>query len=79
MTKGVRITNHREDSRSTLPVSQGLLQRKRKCCELVTETVIHSSIIAWKIPWMEECGMLQSMGLPRVGDDQSTFLFFLFL
>ena len=23
----------------------------------------HSSILAWKIPWTEECGGLQSMGL----------------
>ena len=27
----------------------------------------HSSTLAWKIPWMEEPGRLQSMGLPRVG------------
>ena len=27
----------------------------------------HSSILAWKIPWMEEPGRLQSMGLQRVG------------
>ena len=29
----------------------------------------HSSTLAWKIPWMEEPGMLQSMGLLRVGHD----------
>ena len=29
----------------------------------------HSSILAWKIPWMEEPGGLQSMGLQRVGHD----------
>ena len=29
----------------------------------------HSSILAWKIPWMEEPGRLQSMGLQRVGHD----------
>ena len=28
-----------------------------------------SSTLAWKIPWMEEPGGLQSMGLHRVGDD----------
>ena len=28
---------------------------------------IHSSTIAWKIPWTEEPGRLQSMGLQRVG------------
>ena len=27
----------------------------------------HSSIIAWRIPWTEEPGRLQSMGLQRVG------------
>ena len=29
----------------------------------------HSSILAWKIPWVEEPGRLQSMGLLRVGHD----------
>ena len=29
----------------------------------------HSSTLAWKIPWMEETGGLQSMGLLRVGHD----------
>ena len=29
----------------------------------------HSSILAWRIPWTEEPGALQSMGLQRVGHD----------
>ena len=29
----------------------------------------HSSILAWRIPWIEEAGGLQSMGLQRVGCD----------
>ena len=29
----------------------------------------HSSTLAWKIPWMEEPGRLQPMGLQRVGHD----------
>ena len=29
--------------------------------------VTHSSILAWKIPWMEEPGRLRSMGLQRLG------------
>ena len=29
----------------------------------------HSSILAWKIPWIEEPGGLQSMGSLRVGYD----------
>ena len=29
----------------------------------------HSSILAWRISWLEEPGGLQSMGLKRVGHD----------
>ena len=29
----------------------------------------HSSILAWKIPWTEEPGRLQSIGSQRVGHD----------
>ena len=29
----------------------------------------HPSILAWRIPWREEPGGLQSMGLQRVGHD----------
>ena len=29
----------------------------------------HSSILAWRIPWTEDPGGLQSMGLQRVGHD----------
>ena len=29
----------------------------------------HSSILAWRIPWTEEPGRLQSMGSQRVGHD----------
>ena len=34
----------------------------------------HSSILAWKIPWAEEPGRLQSMGSLRVGHDWTTSL-----
>ena len=34
----------------------------------------HSSTLAWKIPWMEEPGTLQSMGSLRVGQDWATSL-----
>ena len=34
----------------------------------------HSSTLAWKIPWMEEPGRLQSMGSLRVGHDGVTSL-----
>ena len=36
---------------------------------LEEEMATHSSILAWKIPWTEEPGGLQSMGLQRVGHD----------
>ena len=32
----------------------------------------HSSILAWKIPWTEEPGGLQSMGSQRVGHNLAT-------
>ena len=41
---------------------------------LEKEMVIHSSIIAWKIPWTEEPGGLQSMGVARVRHDLATKL-----
>ena len=34
----------------------------------------HSSTLAWKIPWTEEPGRLQSMGSLRVGHDWATYL-----
>ena len=36
---------------------------------LEKEMATHSSNLAWKIPWTEETGRLQSMGLQRVGRD----------
>ena len=36
---------------------------------LEKEMATASSILAWKIPWMEEPGRLQSMGSLRVGHD----------
>jgi len=40
-------------------------------CEdlLEKEMATHSSILAWKIPWMEESGRLQFMGSQRVRHD----------
>ena len=39
------------------------------------EMAAHSSILAWKVPWTEEPGGLQSMGSQRVGHDWATFTF----
>ena len=41
---------------------------------LEKEMVTHSSTLAWKIPWMEEPGGLQSMGSQSVGHDRATSL-----
>jgi len=38
-------------------------------CEFEKEMATHSSILAWRIPWTEEPGGLQSMGSQRVGHD----------
>ena len=40
---------------------------------LEKEMATHSSILAWKIPWMEAPGRLQSMGSQRVGHNWVTF------
>ena len=36
---------------------------------LVKRMATHASILAWRIPWTEEPGRLQSMGSQRVGRD----------
>ena len=41
---------------------------------LEKEVATHTSILAWKVPWMEKTGSLQSMGLQRVGHDKATSL-----
>ena len=38
---------------------------------LEEEMAPHSSILAWRIPWAEEPGRLQSMGSQRVGRDRA--------
>ena len=43
---------------------------------LEKEMATHSSILAWRIPWMEESGGLQSTGSQRVGHDWATSLHF---
>ena len=41
---------------------------------LEREMATHSSILAWRMPWTEEPGGLQSMGSQRVGHDRVTSL-----
>ena len=44
---------------------------------LEKEMATHSSILAWKIPWTEEPGGLQSMGSQKVRHDRVTSFSFL--
>ena len=53
--------NTDERSRTKYPPSIGETLEK--------EMATHSSMLAWKTPWMEEPGRLQSMGLQRVRHD----------
>ena len=53
------------------------------CCFVVSLWILlekamapHSSTLAWKIPWMEEPGVLQSLGSLRVGYDWATSFHF---
>ena len=64
-----------------MKVKMEIRKERRGCCEgyrASCEKVMshrkkamapHSSTLAWKIPWMEEPGGLQSMGSRRVGHD----------
>ena len=45
---------------------------------LEKEMATHANIIAWRIPWTEDPGGLQSMGLQRVGHDLSEHFHFSF-
>ena len=57
--------------------SEGCLSKRkilwcqRNNCDAL-EMATHSSILAWRIPWREEPGRLQSMGSQRVGHDWTT-------
>ena len=44
--------------------------------EVLKEMATHSSILAWRIPWTEEPGRLQSLGSQRVGHNWATNTFF---
>ena len=63
-------------NRSTpgLPVHHELLEFTQTHVHWEKAMAPHSSSLAWKIPWMEEPGRLQSMGLLRVGSDCVTSL-----
>ena len=53
--------------RICLPVQETWIQSLSQEDPLEKGMAIHSSILAWEIPWTEEPGRLQSMGLKRIG------------
>ena len=65
------------DTKGTFHAKMGLIKDRNgmdltEAAEKAMAT--HSSILAWKIPWMEEPGRLQSMGSLRVRHDWVTSL-----
>ena len=58
---------------ASFPVSSGAGQED----PLEKEMATHSNTLAWKIPWTEKPGRLQSMGSQRVGQDWRTSLHFI--
>ena len=55
-----------------LPIQQTRVQSLSQEDPLEKEMVTNSSSLAWKSPWTEEPGRLQSMGLQRTGHDLAT-------
>ena len=55
-------------------VGRGSVQSLGREDPLEKKMATHSNTLAWKIPWTEETGRLQSMGLQRVGHDWATSL-----
>ena len=55
--------------RICLPIQETWVQSLGLNDPLEREMATYSSILAWKIPWTEEPGGLQSMGLQRVRHD----------
>ena len=60
---------HSKDSCDCVEKETESLKRRQNRGEdpLEKGMATHSSILAWRIPWTEECGGLQSTGLQRVG------------
>ena len=63
-----------QGSKSTILQYKYLPQKRLSRKLMEKEIATHSSTLAWKIPWTEEPGRLQSMGLQKVGHDWATSL-----
>ena len=68
------IKKHRHFFANKGPSSQSYHFSSSHVCTSEKAMAPHSSTLAWKIPWMEEPGRLQSMGSQRVGHDSATSL-----
>ena len=71
-----RFWNLRQDLRLNLVLmaSEHALSSSFTFYTIRKEMATHSSILAWRIPWTEELGRLQSTGSQRVGYDWVTLL-----
>ena len=65
----MRITSVQVNMEVNDKYDRGLLIQLSLGFLLVKATAPHSSTLAWKIPWTEEPGRLQSMGSLGVGHD----------
>ena len=74
------FNSHFPDSVLHMPFILSLAAQRLKRLPAMQETQVrsqmatHSSILAWRTPWMEEPGRLQSMGSQRVRHDWATSL-----
>ena len=73
---GVSILDHGSDSKESA-IQETWVQSLGQEDPLEKGMSTHSSILAWRIPWTEELGRLQSMGSQRAGHDcvTNTFTF----
>ena len=63
-------TGSAEKNLTTMQETQEMRFRSLDCEDPLEECMeTHSSILAWRIPWTEEHGRLQFMGLQRVRHD----------
>ena len=58
--------------RARLPMQEMWVQSLGQEDPLEQDMATHSSVLAWRIPWTEEPGGLQSMGSQRLGHDLGT-------
>ena len=63
------LSGEKKKKKIRLPMQETQVQSLGQEDPLEEEMATHSSILAWRIPWTEESGRLQSMESQRVGLD----------